>query len=76
MKCLGIWLQPVNRWLVAWLISKWGSAVVIVGTLALAASSAAYLTSTYDHQAHVGVSVPGGVTSVPAPPLCTPHGGF
>lgn len=70
MKGLGVWLRPVSHWLVAWLISKWGAALVMVGTLALAASAAAYLTSTYDHQAQVGGSVPGAVMPVSAQSLC------
>jgi hypothetical protein len=65
MKRLGVWLQPVSHWLVAWLISQWGSVVVMIGTLALAGSVSLYLTSAADHPAPTGVSGPDAVTSIP-----------
>jgi hypothetical protein len=71
MKGLGIWMQAISRWLVAWLITKWGVALVLIGTLALAGSASVYLTSTYDQRAQVGGSVPGATQSVPAQSLCT-----
>jgi hypothetical protein len=72
MNDLGVWLQPVSHWLVARLISRWWAILVMIGTLALAGSAAAYLTSAYDHQPPVGGSVPGAATPVPIQSLCTP----
>jgi hypothetical protein len=71
MKCLGSWLQPVSHRLVAWLTSTWGASLVLIGTLALAASATAYLTGASDHQARAGGSVPDTVIDVPAQSLCT-----
>jgi hypothetical protein len=70
MKGLGIWMQAISHWLVAWLITKWGVALVLVGTLALAGSASVYLTSTYDHRAQVGGSVPSATRSVTSRSLC------
>jgi hypothetical protein len=66
MKRHGIWLQAVSHRLVRWLISTWGTALVLLGTLALAGSGAVYLASSYDHQARVPASVPGTLTPSPA----------
>jgi hypothetical protein len=71
MRTVGIWLELVSRWLVAWLVSRWGSAVVLLGTLALAVSCSVSLTRAYDHAAPAGVRVPGAVTPVPAQATCT-----
>jgi hypothetical protein len=71
MKALGVWLKTVSHWLVAWLISKWGVALVLIGTLALAVSTSVYLTGTYDHRAQVGVSVPGAIVAIPVQSWCT-----
>jgi hypothetical protein len=65
----GVWLQRVSRCLVVWLISTWGFTLVMVGTVALATSGAAYLASA-DEQA--GRSVPNAATPVPTQSLCTP----
>jgi hypothetical protein len=73
MKSLGSWLQPVSHRLVAWLTSKWGASLVLIGTLALAASTAAYLTSASDHQAREGGSVADTVIPVPAQSLDMPQ---
>jgi hypothetical protein len=70
MTSLGVWLLPVGRWLVAWLTSKWGASLVLIGTLALAASAAAYLSSAHEHQARVPGSVLGTLTPSPAQPSC------
>jgi hypothetical protein len=70
MKNAGIYLQPVSHWLVGWLVSRWGNAVVLLGTLALAASVSVYLTSASNHPAPAGMSVLGAVTS--GPTHCTP----
>jgi hypothetical protein len=70
MKGLSGWLQPGSYWLVVRLITKWGAALVMIGTLALAASASAYLTRTNDHQAQAGGSVPGAVTPVLARSSC------
>jgi hypothetical protein len=64
-------IQPLSNWLSSLLVSKWGTAFLLIGTLALAGSASTYLTSIYDHQAPVGRSVPGAVTPVPAQSLCT-----
>jgi hypothetical protein len=71
MKVVGVWIRAVGHLLVAWLISGWGAALILIGTLALAGSAAAYLTGTYDHQALVGGSIPNGPKSVPAQSLGT-----
>jgi hypothetical protein len=71
MKNVGMYLQPMSYWLVAWLVSRWGSAVVLLGTLALAASTGGYLTRTGDSRAQVGRSAPHAVPAVPAQSLCT-----
>jgi hypothetical protein len=63
MKKLGVWLQPVSHWLVVWLISTWGSTVVLLATLALAASTASYLGDTVDAQAQSGAT---GSRTLPA----------
>jgi hypothetical protein len=70
MKNIGSYLQPVSHRLVALLVSRWGSTVVLLGTLALAVSISVYLTSADDHPAPAGVSVTGAVSSVPT--QCTP----
>jgi hypothetical protein len=71
MKGLGVWLQPVCHWLVAWLISKWGPALVLIGTLALAGSAATYLPGASRQQAGIERGVPGPVLAVPTQSLCT-----
>jgi hypothetical protein len=76
MKSLGVWLQPVTHLLVTWLISTWGSALVLIGTLALAGSAAAYMSSASNHDARVGGSVLGSVAPASARSLCTPQGVF
>jgi hypothetical protein len=73
MKSIGVRLQPVSHWLVAWLISTWGTALLLIGTLALAASASAYLASINEHHTQVGGNVPGGLGSVPAQSLGTPQ---
>jgi hypothetical protein len=70
MRNVGVWLEPVSHWLVAWLVSRWGDATVLLGTLALAVSCSVSLMSAYDHPAPAGVSVPGADISVPT--QCTP----
>jgi hypothetical protein len=52
MKGLGVWL-------VTSLISKWGAAVVLIGTLALAGSVSVYLARSYNPQTHGGTSASG-----------------
>jgi hypothetical protein len=70
MKYLGDWLQSATYRLVVWLISTWGSALVLIGTMALAASGAAYLTGSYELQAPAGRSIPHAGTSIPGQPWC------
>jgi len=66
MNGLGMWLQPVSRWLISWLVSRWGIGLLLLGTVALAGSTAVYLTRGYDHPARIGVIVPNATTSVTA----------
>jgi hypothetical protein len=70
MQGLGVWLQPVGRWVATWLISKWGPALVLIGTLALAGSAATYLPGASGQQAGVQGGMPGSVSVVPTQSLC------
>jgi len=70
MNNLGVWRQFATYRLVAWLISTWGSALVLIGTVALAASGAAALTGSYEHPALAGRSIPPSGTFIPTQPVC------
>jgi hypothetical protein len=71
MKGIEVRLQPVSHWLVAWLISIWGTVLLLIGTLALATSASVYLTRTYDHQAQERGRAPGAVTPISVQSVCT-----
>jgi hypothetical protein len=71
MTRLHIFMRRLSNWLVPVLVTKWGVALVLIGTVALAGSASVYLTSTADHRAPAG-NVPDAVTSVPAQSVCTP----
>lgn len=55
--------QPVSYWLVSRLISTWGIALVLLGTLALAWSTAAFLSGSHAQPAPIGVIAPPGMTA-------------
>jgi hypothetical protein len=46
--------QLVSHWLVSWLLSTWGICLVLLGTLALAGSTAAFLSGSYAQPAPRG----------------------
>ena len=70
MKYLGGWLHVATYRLVVCLISTRARALVLIATVAFAASGAAYLTGIHEHRAPAGRSISPVGTSIPAQPVC------
>ena len=70
MKHLGIWRQVATYRLAVWLISTWGSVLVVLGTVALAAAGAASLSRSSAYQAPAGRSISPAGTPIHAQPVC------